>query len=136
MSTPNNPNPPPYNHTLTLFIIPIPPNSMPESWMEMALQGYSQTLHMMMGPVPISITIQDPYYLERLANLLLHQGLSNFGHQLWQSTLLQAQYMISQQPLLVEELNSLMDHLYQIMTFFPLMDLSSRLPPPAFTLWP
>ncbi|XP_070050821.1 uncharacterized protein [Nicotiana tomentosiformis] len=47
-----------------------------------------------------------------------------------------AQYMGTQQPLSMEEINNLMDHLCQSMPFFPLINLEAPTPSPNFTLWP
>lgn len=125
-----------YTTPLTISSIPLPSQHTPGPWLEIALQGQSQTLQMMIGPSLSSNQHPKPQYLERLATHPLHQDPPNFGHQLWMSMFLQAQYTGTQQPLSIEEINSLMGQLCQTMLFFSLMDLEAPIPSPAFILWP
>lgn len=73
---------------LTISSTLLPPDYTPESWLEMALQGHSQNLQMMVGAIPMEITIQNPPYLACMETHLIHRVLANFAHQLWMSTLL------------------------------------------------
>lgn len=130
-SSPQQPTPNP----LIFVSAPPPPNHIPASWLELPLKDKEIVLNMNLGNQPLIVVLQDPAYIAQVLKDVLNHSLERLETQVWLQTLLQPDMISTSHQMPSQEFNSIMNQMYQNLSFFLVNAPNTEIPQPTFTQW-